>query len=269
MVNSARLIGPSVAGMLIAATGEGVCFLLNALSFLFVIVSLLLMKIKPVVLNAQKPAVFKEMKEGFAYTFGFEPLRYIILLLALVSLMGMPYTVLMPVFAKKILNGGAHTFGFLMGASGVGALAGSIYLASRKSVLGLGRIMPLSAVVFGLGLVLFSLSRSFLPSMILMFITGIGMIMQMAASNTILQTIVDDDKRGRVMSFYTMAFMGTAPFGSLLAGGLAGKFGAPATLMIGGTFCILGGILFACKLSALREMVRPIYIKLGIISTVT
>jgi MFS family permease len=268
MFNSARLLGPSIAGVLIAATGEGICFLLNGLSYLFVIGSLLMMKVIPKKVKTQETQVLHGLKEGFSYAFGFAPIRSIILLLGLVSLMGMPYTVLMPVFAKEILHGGSHTFGFLMGASGIGALTGALYLASRKSILGLGKTIPLSAAVFGFGLVAFSLSRFFFLSLALMLITGLGMIIQMASSNTILQTIVDDDKRGRVMSFYTMAFVGTAPFGSLLAGGLASSLGAPNTLIIGGVSCVLGAAVFASKLSELRKIVHPIYVKLGIISEV-
>ncbi len=268
MVNGARLLGPSIAGVLIASTGEGICFLLNGLSYLFVIVSLILMKVKSQKREIQNPNLIKELKEGFCYTFGFAPLKFIILLLGLISLVGMPYAVLMPVFAKEILHGGPHTFGFLMGASGAGALMGAIYLASRRSVLGLGKIIPLSAGIFGFGLVTFSLSRLFLLSLILMIITGLGMMLQMASSNTLLQTIVDDDKRGRVMSFYTMAFMGTAPFGSFLAGGLASFLGAPNTLIIGGIVCVLGALIFARKLAELRKMIHPIYVRLGIISEV-
>lgn len=268
MVNGARLLGPTIAGVLIASTGEGICFLLNGLSYLVVIMCLLNMKVIPRKTNKQNTHVLKELKEGFSYTFGFAPIKYIILLLGLVSLVGMPYAVLMPVFAKEILHGGSHTFGFLMGSSGLGALIGAIYLASRKSVLGLGRIIPLSAGIFGFGLIVFSLSRLFSLSLLLMIITGLGMMLQMASSNTILQTIVDDDKRGRVMSFYTMAFMGTVPFGSLLAGGLASILGAPNTLIIGGALCILGALIFASKLSDLKKLVYPIYLRLGIISEV-
>ena len=269
MVNGARLFGPAIAGVLISFTGEGMCFLVNGLSYIFVIAFLLMMKISPRKVKARSTHVMHELKDGFKYTFGFAPIRSIILLLALVSLMGMPYTVLMPYFAKSVLHGGPHTFGFLMGATGVGALVGAFYMASRKSVLGLGKFVPLFASVFGFGLVSFALSHSFYLSMAILFITGLGMIMQMTSSNTILQTIVDDDKRGRVMSFYTMAFMGTAPFGSLLAGALASKIGAPNTLIIGGTFCILGAIVFARKLPELKIMVHPIYTKLGIQQDVT
>jgi len=265
MVNSARLIGPSIAGILIASTNEGICFLLNGLSYVFVIISLLMMKVPQKEVKPQKKHIIKEIKEGITYTFGFAPIRSIILLLGLISLMGMPYTILIPVFVKEVLHGGSHTFGFLMGASGMGALISGIYMASRKTVLGLGKIIPLSAAVFGIGLIMFSLSRFFWLSMILILIIGFGMLMQLTSSNTILQTIVDNDKRGRVMSFYTMSFVGTAPFGSLLAGGLASSIGAPNTLIIGGIFCILGAVFFAINLPALKKIVRPIYIKLGIL----
>ena len=268
MVNGARLLGPSIAGILIAAAGEGTCFLINGLSYLVVILSLLRMKVVPREMKRKVTRVFRELKEGFSYTFGFAPLRSVILLLALVSLMGMPYTVLMPVIAKEVFHGGAHTFGFLIGASGLGALTGAIYLASRKNLIMLGRIIPLSAGLFGLGLVSFSLSRSLILSLALMVITGLGMMMEMASSNTILQTVVDDDKRGRVMSFYTMAFIGTAPFGSLLAGGLAKIIGAPLTLTIGGVACLTGALLFARKLPELRKIIRPVYVRMGIIPEV-
>ena len=265
MVNGARLIGPSIAGLLIAFTGEGVCFLINGISYIFVIAFLLMMHIPPRTISAKQTRVVQGFKEGFKYTFGFLPIRYIILLLATVSLMGMSYTVLMPVFAKTILHGGPHTFGFLMGASGIGALVGSIYMASRKSVRGLIKFIPLFAGVFGCGLIAFSFSPIFIISMVLMLVIGLGMIMQLTSSNTILQTIVDDDKRGRVMSFYTMAFMGSAPFGRLMAGSLASSIGAPNTLIIGGASCILGAIIFAYKLPTIRKMIHPIYIKMGII----
>lgn len=268
MFNGARLLGPSIAGILIGATGEGICFLLNGISYLAVIAALLAMKITPRKTERQNTNVLQGLKEGFSYALGFAPIRSILLLLGLVSLVGMPYTVLMPVFAKEILRGGPHTLGFLMGASGIGALVGAIYLASRKSVLGLGKNIPLAASIFGIGLIAFSLSRVLWLSLALMLLTGFGLMVQMASSNTVLQTIVDDDKRGRVMSFYTMAFMGTAPFGSLLAGGLASRMGAANTLIIGGVCCILGSLSFASRLSILREMVRPIYIRTGIIPEV-
>ena len=265
MVNGARLIGPSIAGILIATLGEGICFLLNGLSFIAVVVALLAMKITSKNREIQNSHVLQGLKEGYSYAFGFAPIRSVLLLLALVSLMGMPFTVLMPIFAEKILQGGPRTLGFLLGATGVGAIAGSIYLASRRSVLGLGRIVVISSNLFGIGLVAFSFSRVFWLSLLIMLVIGFGMMVQMASSNTILQTLVEEDKRGRIMSFYTMAFMGMVPFGSLLAGSLANSLGAPQTVMIGGIACILGSIMFAKKLPTLRRMVRPIYVEKGIL----
>ncbi len=265
MVNGARLLGPSIAGILIALTGEGVCFLLNGVSYLFVIVSLLMMRITPRVIPQKEKHVVKELKEGFNYTFGFPPIKFIILLLAVVSLTAMPYNVLMPVFAKVTLHGSAHTYGFLMGASGLGAMMGALFLASRKNVLGLDKIIPLAAGTFGLALVAFSFSRFFTLTLVLMIFIGLGMMLQLASSNTIIQTVADDDKRGRVMSFYTMAFMGTAPFGSFIAGSLASKLGAPHTLLIGGTICVLGALVFSRKLPKFKEAVRPVYVKMGLL----
>jgi MFS family permease len=265
MVSGARILGPSIAGILIAITGEGTCFLLNAISYIFVIVFLLMMKITPRKAKPQNTDVLKGFIEGFKYTFGFMPLRYVIVLLALISFMGMPYTLLMPIFAKNILHGGPHTYGFLMGAAGVGALFGSIYMASRKNVLGMSKIIAIAAATFGVGLVLFSLSHIFLLSIALMLIVGIGFTLQMASSNTHLQTIVDDDKRGRVMSLYAMAFMGTAPFGSYFAGAMASWIGAPYTLLFGGGACIIGAIFFARKLPKIERLIHPIYVKMGII----
>jgi len=266
MVNGARLIGPSVAGILLASTGEGMCFLINGLSYLVVIFSLFRMKIKPRTTKTGRQHFLTQFKEGFTYTFGFIPIKSVILLLALISLMGMPYTVLMPVFAKKILHGDAHTFGFMMAATGLGALAGALYLASRKSVVGLEKLIPMASTLFGVGLITFSFSRYLPLSIFLLIFTGLGMMMQMASSNSIIQTIVDDDKRGRVMSFYTMALMGTAPFGSLLAGSLAQWIGAPNTLLIGGTTCVIGAILFAKNLPKIKKEIHPIYIKQGIMN---
>jgi len=266
MMNGARLVGPSIAGVLIAMVGEGMCFLLNGASFIAVIAALLAMRMKPKEKRARETGLWRGLKDGFTYVFGFAPIRSVLLLLALVSLMGMPYTILMPIFAGKILHGGPQTLGFLLAAVGIGALAGAIFLASRESVLGLGRIIVIASSIFGIGLIGFSLSRVFVISLLLMVPTGFGMMVQMTSSNTILQTIVEDDKRGRVMSFYAMAFMGMVPFGSLLAGSLANNIGAPLTVMIGGISCILGSVLFARKLPALRVMVRPIYVQKGIIT---
>ncbi len=268
MFNGARLIGPTVAGILIASTGEGVCFLVNAITFFAVIIGLLLMKIKEHKIEPQKSHIFKEMQQGFHYTFSFMPIRSIILLLTLISIMGMPYAVLMPVFAGQILHGGPQTLGFLMASAGVGAIIGALYLASKKTVFGLDRIIPISAGIFGIGIITFAISRMFLLSALFMTLVGFGMMVQMASSNTVVQTIIDDDKRGRVMSFYTMAFIGTAPFGSLLAGSVASKIGAPNTLIICGSFCILGALIFIKELPEIHKLIRPIYIKMGIIPEV-
>ena len=266
MVNAARLLGPSLGGIIIAAIGEGWCFMLDAVSYLAVIASLLAMKITPRMTRRMSDVnVLQQLREGWTYVSRFAPIRNVLLLLALVSLVGMPYTVLMPVFANEVLHGGPNTLGLLMASSGVGALAGAMFLAARKSVLGLGKYIPLMAGAFGAGLIAFSFSRMLWLSLLLMVVTGLGFMIQMAASNTVLQTIVEEDMRGRVMSFYTMAFMGTAPFGSLLAGSVAAKIGAPRTLLIGGLGCVLGALWFARSLPSLRRDVKPIYIRIGIL----
>ena len=268
MFNGARLIGPSIAGILIAVVGEGICFLINGISFFAVILSLLAMKIKKHEKSKEDSDIMVRLKEGFSYAFGFIPIRFILMLLSIISLTGMSYAVLMPVFARDVLKGGPHTFGILVSSAGVGSLIATVYLASRKSVLGLNRMIPLSAFVFAIGLMAFSLSQSLLLSSVLLAITGFGIMTNMAASNIILQTVVDDDKRGRVMSFYTMAFMGMAPIGSLLAGVMASRIGAVNTLMIGGVVCICGAAIFASKLPIMREKMHPVYRKIGIISEV-
>lgn len=265
MVNGARLLGPSAAGILIVAVGEGICFLLNGLSYLAVILSLFLMKIVPENSKPRTSKIWQDLLAGFRYAAGFKPIRIILLMLALISIMGMPYTVLMPIFAKDILQGGPDALGFLMGSTGIGALVGALYLASKRTVRGLIRLIPFAALVFGFGLIIFSFSHIYFLSLVVLLFIGIGQMIQMAASNTILQTIVEDDKRGRIMSFYTMAFMGLTPVGSLLAGILAGIIGAPWTVCTGGIACMIGAVLFFKKLPVLREMIRPIYRHLGIL----
>lgn len=265
MVNAARLLGPSVAGVLIAAVGEGTCFLIDAISYLAVLASLLMMRLRPAAPTVARSRILVDLKEGLRYVASFAPIRAILLLLALVSLAGVPYAVLMPIFAARILGGGPHSLGLLMGASGIGAVAGALLLASRRSVLGLGRMLVIAGALFGAGLVAFSFSRWLPLSILLMVVVGGGMMVQMAASNTLLQTLVDEDKRGRVMSFYTMAFFGMAPFGSLVAGWLGARVGAPMTVRLGGFLTLLGVALFLRKLPALRRVVRPIYVKLGIL----
>jgi MFS family permease len=266
MVNATRLLGPSLGGVVIAAVGEGWCFLIDAVSYVAVVASLLAMRVTPRMTEPVKEAnMLRQLREGFTYAARFAPIRKVLMLLALVSLVGMPYTVLMPVFADEVLRGGPNTLGLLMAASGVGALVGAMFLAARKSVLGLGTLIPLTAAAFGAGLIAFSFSRVLWLSLALMVVTGLGFMVQMAASNTVLQTIVEEDKRGRVMSFYTMAFMGTAPFGSLLAGSVAERIGAPHTLLFGGLGCIAGALWFAFSLPALRRDVRPIYVRIGVL----
>jgi MFS family permease len=268
MVNAARLIGPSVAGILIALFGEGWCFAIDAASYLAVIGSLLAMRLAPRPIVPRNTRVTAELVEGLRYVVGHLPIRSVLLLLAVVSLMGMPYTVLMPIEATEVLHGRAHTLGFLMAASGAGALAGALYLAARTSVLGLGRVIGVSAAIFGASLIGFSLSRTLWLSLALMVPTGMGMMLQMAASNTVVQTLVDEDKRGRVMSFFAMAFFGTVPFGSLLAGSLAQRIGAPRTIGLGGIVCVVGAALFFRVLPELRRHARPTYERLGILPEV-
>ena len=266
LFNSARLVGPSIAGVLIAILGEGMCFLINALSFLAVIVALLAMKVAYHKKRIQETQILQEFKEGLIYALGFPPIRSILLFLGWISLIGTANTTLMPVFAKKILHGGPQTYGFLMAAIGAGAIIGAIFLASRTSVLGLGRIIAIASGIFGIGLISFSLSHFLWLSFSVLLLVGFGMMVHMASSNTILQTMVDDDKRGRVMSLYVMAFMGMAPLGSLAGGSLADLIGAPYTLAIGGASCLLGSFIFTKKLPTIRKMARPIYIRKGILS---
>jgi len=291
MVNMARLVGPSLAGMLIAVTSEGWCFLIDGISYLAVIASLLMMRIHIPAVKRKVTSTWTDLRVGWTYVSEFLPIRTILSLFALVSLMGMPFVVLMPIFAARVLHGGPHTLGFLMGAMGVGALVSALSLAARKSVRGLVRMIPMSAAVFGLGLIGFGASRVFWLSIITVMVAGMGMMMGMAASNTVIQTIVSEDKRGRVMSYYTMAFMGMAPFGSLLAGTMANGvggpgpgplapvwwrmlagaaahgIGAPWTVILNGFVLVLGAAWFTTKLPKLRSQIRPIYEEMGILQS--
>jgi MFS family permease len=266
MVNLARLIGPSIAGVVIAWTGEGWCFLIDGVSYIAVIVGLLAMRItRTETMAPARGGTLQQFTEGFAYAFGFRPIRSIIILLALVSLVGVPYSVLMPVFATAVFHGGPHTLGMLMTSSGCGALLGALWLAQRRSVIGLGRMIYLASGLFGIGLITFSLVHVLWLAIPCLVVAGFGFMVQMASSNTVIQTIVDDEKRGRVMSFYMMAFLGTAPFGSLAAGWLSSRIGAGETLLVGGVCCIVGALWFASALPAIRVAVRPIYVRLGIL----
>ncbi|MEH2324128.1 MAG: MFS transporter [Nostoc sp.] len=267
MINGARLIGPAIGGLLIARVGTAYCFLFDGLSYIAVIAALLAMKVKPWKHVVTDGNPIEKVKEGFIYAFSFPPIRSILLLSALVSLMGLQNTILVPIIAEQVLKGGAESLGFLMAASGVGALTGGIYLTTRQTILGIGKLIALAPAILGIGLIAFSLSR-FLPlSLFTMLFVGLGTILQIAASNTFLQTIVEDDKRGRLMSLYTMSFLGMIPVGNLLGGFLASHIGAPNTLIIDGIVCILGSIIFSRQLPALKKMMRPIYEQKGIIET--
>ncbi len=251
--NSARLIGPAVAGLMVNWFGETPCFLLNALSYTAVLTSLLLMKIKPREITNKNSSVLANIKEGFKYVREFVPIWMIIKLVGTVSFMAISYNILMPVFVRDILKGSADMLGYLMGAVGLGALAGIAYIASRKSAAGLERVAARNAGVLGIGLMLFSVSRFFILSLFFMFITGVGMVSCMASCNTLLQTLSDDDKRGRVMSIYTLALIGMAPFGSLAAGFLSNRIGAPATLFLSGLLCLTAARKFNSGLANFRQ----------------
>ena len=265
MFNGARLIGPAIAGLLIAGAGEALCFLLNGLSYIAVITGLMMMRIQPNARGGRQTAMLENLGDGFRYAFGFPPIRSLLLLLALVSLTGASYTQLLPIFAQQILHGDARTQGFLVSSAAGGALAGALYLAGRRSVRGLGRVIAWAPAVFGAGLIAMGLSSRLWLTLAVMPVIGLGLMVQMASTNTVLQTITDDDKRGRVMSFYSLAFMGMVPLGSLLAGSLAHSIGAPLTVILGGSCCIAGSIGFGWRLPALRELVHPIYVRQGII----
>jgi len=266
MVNAARLIGPFVGGVLIALFGEGTCFLVNALSYIAVLFSLVMMTLPRWEHSGRhKESVVLQLREGFFYVLHFMPIRTILMLLSVISLVSGGVQAMMPVFARDIFHGGARALGLLMAASGLGALTGAIYLAGRRTVVGLGKVIAYTAVLFGCGVIIFSRTSLLMIAMPVLLFSGFGMMVQMASSNIILQTIVEEDKRGRVMSFYTMAFMGLSPFGSLFSGVLAVKIGANNTLLGGGLFCIIAAIVFALHLPKLRGFIRPVYIKKGII----
>jgi MFS family permease len=265
MFNGARLIGPAIGGLLIARVGEAYCFLIDGVSYIAVIAALLAMRFQPKKMPAIDGNPIQRIKEGFTYAFRSPPIRAILMLSALVSLMGMQYTVLVPVFADKVLNGNAQTLGFLMAASGVGAVFGGIYLVSRKTVVGLGKLIVLGPALLGIGLITFSFSRYLPLSLLAMLMVGLGTILQIASGNTVLQTIIDDDKRGRVMSLYTMSFLGMVPFGNLLGGSIADRIGAPNTLLISGSVCLLGSLFFSRQLPALKKIVHAIYVRKGIL----
>jgi MFS family permease len=258
MTNGGRLIGPALAALVIAAFGEGGCFLIDGLSYLAVITSLLMMRLKPMSLPRSQAGMFEQMREGWDYVSTFRPIRTILLLSALLALMGYPYAVLLPIFAGQILHGGPATLGWLTGASGAGALISALSLTLRRSISGLPRMLQIAAAMLGGALVLFGLSQTLWLSMLLMVFVGFGMMQVLSASNTVIQLLVPEDKRGRVMSFYVMAIFGTAPFGSLLAGALAHRIGAPHTVFVTGACCLAGSLWFALELPKIRAIMHPL-----------
>jgi MFS family permease len=264
MANGARLVGPAIAGIVIGAMGEGWCFLIDGVSYFAVIASLVLMRIKPLEIRRSASSMVEQMREGWDYVRRFRPIRTILLLFALISLMGWPYAVLLPIFAGQVLHGSAYTLGWLTGASGVGALISGLSLAIRKSVAGLTRMVQIATAMLGSALILFGLSHVLWISLVLMLFVGFGLMQCAAASNTIIQSLVTEDKRARVMSYYTMAFFGAAPFGSLLAGALAHRIGAPHTVIVTGACCIAGSIWFTTERPKIRALMRPIYREMGL-----
>ncbi len=266
MVNGARILGPAIAGVIVAAIGEGWCFFANGISYIAVIAGLLMMIVKPRERGQHAGSGFESIKEGFQFVAHTGPILALLLLLGLVSLTGMPYTVLMPIFAGSILHSGPRGLGWLMGASGVGALAGTLALAARRGIRGLGRWIAYAAAGFGASMIVFSFSRSFLLSVALLAPVGFAMMLEMAASNTLLQTMVPDDLRGRVMSFYSMMLLGMAPFGSLIAGAVANRLGAPLTVTFGGLACLGGALIFGLRWPGLRGEARQLILAQGMVS---
>lgn len=250
MFQISRLIGPTVAGILIAVWNEGICFGINSLSFIPVIAALMAMQIKPGAARQADRSGLAALRQGFSYAFGFPPIRSLLGLLTVTSLVGFPYITLLPVFARDILNGDSHTLGLLTSAIGIGALVGTLLLAARRSVQGLWTVIVMAGLLFGLALIGFAVSTLLWLSVVCMVLLGFGMMIELAAANTVLQTIVDPDKRGRVMSIYTMALRGMQPFGNIAAGSAASVFGAPATLFTCGLGLIAGCLAFATRIPA-------------------
>lgn len=265
MNNGARLVGPAIAGLVIAAFGEGICFLIDGMSYFAVIASLLMMRLRPSVIRGGRANLLVEMREGWDYIRTSGPIRTILLLFSLLSLMGYSWSVLLPLFAAQVFHGGPATLGWLMGASGVGAVISALSLAVRKSVVGLTRMLQVASAMLGCALILFGLSHTFWLSLVLIGSVGFGMLQAAAVTNTVMQSLVPDDKRGRAMSYYSMAFFGAAPFGSLMAGALADRIGAPFTVMVTGTFCIAGALWFSFQLPKITAAMWPIYREKGLL----
>lgn len=266
MFNMARMVGPSLAGIFVALVGEGICFLINGLSYLAVIAGLFAMRFPARPALPKKTGMFAELADGFGYAFSFMPIRTVLLLVSLISLMGGSYVVVMPVYVQQILNGDARTLGFLMGSVGLGALTGALFLAARRSPVGLEKIIGLAAGILGLGLLGFSFAWELAAALPLIFMIGLGITVHMASCNTLLQTVVNEARRGRVMSIYTMGFMGMGTFGSLLLGSLAQRFGVMNALRLGGLVCLAGALLYLSRLGRFWQEVRPVYQRRGLLA---
>jgi MFS family permease len=264
MFNGARIIGPAIAGILVARIGEGWCFFANAASYIAVITGLLMMKFGPLRTALRDSSPYEHIAEGFRYVRRTRPMLALILLIGLVSLVAVPYSVLMPIFADRVLHRGAHGLGILMGSTGVGALLGALTLAVRRRVQGLGRVVGYSAIGFGVSLILFSFSKSFWLSVALLVPVGYAVMLEMSGSNTLIQAMVPDELRGRAMAMYTMMFMGMAPIGSLLSGVLADAIGAPWTVALGGLGAIAGATIFLRRLPGLRFEARELLVAQGL-----
>lgn len=266
MVNAARIVGPALAGALVAKFGEGVCFMINAVSYVAVIVALLMMNLREQPRSAAPSAsIRRSLVEGARYTLATTPIRDVLILLGVLGVMGMPYLTLMPVFAAHVHGGGANALGLMLGAVGVGALIGALFLARRKNIIGLGRVIVAATLGFGTGLIAFTVARVFWLSLLLLVGVGCGWMVLIAASNTTLQTLADNEMRGRVMSLFSMMLVGMAPFGSLLMGWSADQVGAPLVVATGGGFCFVAGIIFWRRLPGLRKAARPILAARGIV----
>jgi MFS family permease len=269
VVNLSRMIGPLLGGLLITLGGPLACFFANALSYLAVIFALAAMRDLPVRPRRTNGPVFRGLVEGLTYAFGFAPIRALLLMVGMTSLFGTSLMTLFPVFARDVLHGNAQLFGYLAGATGIGSLSAAMYLATRQTVVGLGAKIAWAAVTMGFSSIAFSLSDHAALSLAILVAYGFSFMLLLAGCNMLLQTVVDDDKRGRVMSLYTMAFMGTVPFGSLLAGALASSFGAPLAARIGGFAAIVFALFFLWRLPKLRAQVQPIYERVGLVPPVT
>lgn len=255
LFNTARFIGPPIGGLLVALSGEGACFLINGLSYLAVIASLLAMQVKILDSGNKKTSVLKDLFSGLSYAYKALPIRFLLIMVITTSLLGLPFQVFMPVFARTVLNGNAQTLGFLIGAIGAGALTGAVFLATRKSLKEIPVIIFISAGMFSLGLMGFSVSVSLPVSLILLVVTGFGMVVEFASSNTLLQTMVHDDMRGRIVALYSMSFMGFTPLGSLLTGSLAEMAGVQTTVFIAGLCCLLAALIFYKKLPEIKKAI--------------